>query len=257
MLKLNKKNLAFFFLLLFLVLTFSSFVPFLRTPVLSILRLPLNALTFTGREISGLFFFHRNMVQRHQFKNEAGLLTQRLNDMKEIEIENDRLRQLLSLKKEAPYKVIACRVIARSVDNWSSLVIIDKGSYHGIKKGFVVLSFEGLAGKVIETQSKTSKVILINDPNLSISALIQRSRQEGLVSGTLGNMLIMKYLPKEADVMISDVIITSGLTDSYPKGILIGTVVEVGEEFSGLSRYAIVKPNVNCSNLEEVLVIMQ
>jgi rod shape-determining protein MreC len=67
----------------------------------------------------------------------------------------------------------------------------------------------------------------------------------------------MKYLPPEADINPSDLVITSGLTNVYPKGLIIGRVVSVGEEFSGLSRYAIIRPAVNLSNLEEVLVIVQ
>jgi rod shape-determining protein MreC len=66
----------------------------------------------------------------------------------------------------------------------------------------------------------------------------------------------MKYLPKDADIQVSDVIITSGLTETYPKGLLIGSVLNIGEEFSGLSRYAIIKPVVNLSNIEEVLIII-
>jgi rod shape-determining protein MreC len=99
--------------------------------------------------------------------------------------------------------------------------------------------------------------MLINDPNFGVSAIVQRSRQEGLISGTLGGSLIMKYLPKDADIQISDVIITSGLTPIYPKGLLIGKVLTLGEELSGLTRYAIIKPAVNLSNIEEVLIIIQ
>jgi len=66
----------------------------------------------------------------------------------------------------------------------------------------------------------------------------------------------MKYLPPDADVIVSDTVLTSGLTQNYPKNLLLGTVTEVEEEFSGLSRYAIIKPSTNFSNLEEVLVII-
>jgi rod shape-determining protein MreC len=67
----------------------------------------------------------------------------------------------------------------------------------------------------------------------------------------------MRYLPEEPDIKIGDVIITSGLNYTHPKGLLIGTVIEIGKEFSGLSRYAIIKPAVELSSIEEVLVIIQ
>lgn len=98
--------------------------------------------------------------------------------------------------------------------------------------------------------------MLINDPDFGVSAVVQRSRQEGLVSGTLGNNLIMRYLPKDADIKVSDIIVTSGLTGKYIKGLLIGRVVEIGDEFSGLSRYCLIKPAVSLSNIEEVLIII-
>ncbi|MBI3990849.1 MAG: rod shape-determining protein MreC [Candidatus Omnitrophica bacterium] len=190
-------------------------------------------------------------------KKEIDLLKQKLYVTNEIYLENGRLKSLLAFKQKTPFKVVAAKVIGRSADNWSSIAIIDKGSYHGIKRGLVVITYLGLAGRVIETENSTSKIMLINDPGLGVSAIVQRSRQEGLVSGTLGRSLIMKYLPKDADIQPDDVVVTSGLTQAYPKGLAIGTVVNIGEEFSGLSRYCLVKPAVNLSSIEEVLVIIQ
>ena len=68
---------------------------------------------------------------------------------------------------------------------------------------------------------------------------------------------MMKYLPSEADIKVSDVVLTSGLTEMYPKGLPIGNVTEVGEEFSSLTRYALMKPSANLYNCEEVLVIIR
>ena len=97
---------------------------------------------------------------------------------------------------------------------------------------------------------------MVNDPSLNISCIDSRSRQEGLLSGTLGPNLIMRYLPEGADIKIGDTIITSGLNSTYPKGLLVGIVVDVSEEFSGLNLYATVRPAVNLTNIEEVLLII-
>jgi rod shape-determining protein MreC len=120
-----------------------------------------------------------------------------------------------------------------------------------------VVNYLGLVGRVIEVSGSASKIMLINDPNLSVSAIAQRSRQEGLVTGTLGNSLVMKYLPADADIEISDTVVTSGFSSNYPKGILIGTVTSINTEFSGLSRYALIKPAAGLSGLEEVLIIVE
>ncbi len=66
----------------------------------------------------------------------------------------------------------------------------------------------------------------------------------------------MRYLPDDADIAVGDLVVTSELSQLYPKGILVGRVVNLGKEFSGLNRYALVKPAVDLANIEEVLVII-
>lgn len=254
--KFKKKSTVSFIVSVFLVLALSSVIPTVRIPILNTLKYPLNLLTLIRREIGGIIFYHRNLVQNERLKKEIDLLRQKLNTLDEIYLENTRLKNLLYFKQKSHFKVIAARVIGRSPDNWSSVVIIDKGRYNGIKHNMTAITYLGFVGRVIDATESTSKIMLINDPGFAVSVMVQRSRQEGLVSGTLGNSLIMRYLPKEADIKVSDVIITSGLTNTYPKGLLIGTVVDIGEEFSGLSHYAIIKPAVNLSNIEEVLIII-
>ncbi|TRZ50308.1 rod shape-determining protein MreC [bacterium] len=253
----NKKQLIYFCVVVLTILLISSLTQVLKSPALNILEYPLGLVSLLKHEIGGIIFYHRNLVLSERLRKENDYLKQKICSLNEITLENKRLEKLLVFKQKSPYKVIAARVIGRSSDNWSSTIIIDKGSYSGIRKGLAVISYLGLVGRVAETSEYTAKIMLISDSNIGVAALVQRSRQEGLVSGTLGSVLVMKYLPPEADISPSDLVITSGLTDVYPKGLIIGTVVSVGEEFSGLSRYAIIRPAVNLSNIEEVLVIIR
>ncbi|MCM8797166.1 MAG: rod shape-determining protein MreC [Candidatus Omnitrophica bacterium] len=257
MFRFRKRQLipAIIFGLSFVIL--SILIPILRTPFFLLLKQPALIFISAGREIKGFIFYHRNYVQNELLKKEVGFLKDRLLKQEEISIENKRLKQLLSFKQSSNFRVVPVRVIGRSPDNWSSTVIIDKGRYHGIKEGMPAITYVGLAGRVIEADEYVSRVLLINDPGLGVSAIIQRTRQEGLVIGTLGNYLIMKYLPEDADVKVQDVVITSGLNATYPKGLLIGHVVSVGQEFSGLSCYAVIRPAVNLATIEELLVIVQ
>lgn len=256
MLKVKKKILIIVASSCLSVLILSLSIPSIRAPFLNILKQPLKLLTLIQREFQGIIFYHSNFIQNDRFKREIDYLNNKLNAQQEFLLENARLKNLLSFKQNSTYKLIAAKVIARSPDSWTSNIIIDKGRNNGIKRGMAVVTYLGLVGRVIEAQESTSKVLLISDPNLSVSAIDQRSRQEGLVCGTLGAHLIMKYLPEEADINIQDTVITSGLNEVYPKGIIIGTVVDIGKEFSGLSRYAIIKPSVSLSNIEEVLIII-
>lgn len=256
MFKLNKKKLIPFLAVSALLILLSASILILSIPVLNISKQPFKLLDLAKREIGGFVFFHHNLVENERLKKENDYLKYKINGLNEVYLENARLKNNLAFKKESPFGIISARVIARPADNWSAGLIIDKGASHGIKKGMAAVTYLGLAGRIIETTGGTSKVILLRDPNLGVSSLVQRSRQEGLVCGTLGPNLIMKYLPEDADIKLQDVIVSSGLNDTYPKGLLIGRVIDIGREFSGLSRFAIVKPAVNLSNIEEVLVIV-
>lgn len=255
--KFKKKSLIFSIVFLFLLIFLSCFIPILRTPIINILKFPIQIFNFLGREAGGIVFYHRNLVQTERLQKEIDFLRRKLNQADEFSLENRRLNGLLTLKEKSSYKIITARVISRSADNWSSAIIIDKGGTSGIKHGMAVITYLGLAGRVVTTTSTSSNIKLINDPDISVSCMVQRSRQEGLVSGALGSFLIMKYLPKEADINSGDTIITSGLTEAYPKGLIVGTVVNVGEELSGLTRYAVIKPAVNLNSIEEVLIIVR
>ncbi len=256
MFKFTKQNLTKLVIPALIILILLGIIPAVRNPILDLMISPLKLASFLKREAGGIIFYHRNMVTNESLSREVDILSRKLNDLNELSLENTRLRNLLSFKQKAPFKVIPALVIGRSIDSWSSIIIIDKGSKQGLKRGMIVINHAGLLGRITEVTNYTSKVSLINDPSTGISAFIQRSRQEGLVSGTLGNSLTMRYLPKDADVVVSDVVITSGLTDLYPKGLLIGTVVEVADEFNGLSRYCTIKPVVDLSSIEEVMVII-
>lgn len=253
----KNKKLIFFAVFAACLLSILSTIPAVRPSFLGALNYPLAIVASLRRQMSAIIFYHRNFIQNESLKKEIDALKSKLNSLENIYLENARLANLISFKRQSPYQTIAARVIGRSADSWSSNIIIDKGKRQGIKKQMAVVTDLGLVGRVIEAQESVSRVLLICDPNLGVSCLVQRSRQEGLVSGTLGTNLIMRYLPKQADIKLNDVIITSGLNGTYPKAVLIGTVTAIGREFSGLSSYAIIKPAVNLSSIEEVLVIIQ
>jgi rod shape-determining protein MreC len=252
----NKKRIIYSLAFLVGLFFLSSLIPFLRAPVIRIIKSPLTLFSLVRQEIGGMIMYHSNMVRCQKLQQRNELLRRNLIDREELLRENARLKELLSLRKQLPYKVIAAGVIGRDPTNWSSVIIINKGTASGIRKGYACVSFLGLVGRVVEVFPTVSKVMLINDPSLSVSGLVQRSRQEGLVSGTLGGTLIMRYLPRESDIAANDTVVTSGLTDVYPKGILIGTVTATGDEFSSLSRFAYIRPSVDLARLEELLVII-
>ena len=251
-----KKKLISSVVLVALFLFILSWVPFVRPAALSVLKFPLCIFNGAKRELSGIILYHHNYILNGHLINENNLLKNKFNTLNEIYLENTRLKKLLAFKQQSAFKVIPARVIGRATDNFASVVIIDKGNFNGVRRGMSVVTHLGLLGRVIESSQDISKVMIISDPSLGVSGVVQRTRQEGLVSGTLGTYLIMKYLPQDADIRIQDRVITSGINQAYPKGILIGTVVDIGNEFSSLGRYAVIRPAANLSYVEEVLVVV-
>jgi rod shape-determining protein MreC len=233
-------------------LSFSSF----KNSTQKTFKAHLSLIGLLKREFAGIIFYHRNMVELGKSNNEVETLRRKLFDLREFEQENARLKGLLSFKQKSPLRLVSARVIARSPDSWSSSVLIDKGRFNGIRRGMAVINAQGLVGRVAESVDNSSKIFLVNDPSQGISSIVQRSRQEGLVNGYLGSNLIMRYLPEDAKITVGDIIITSEFSQVYPKGLLVGKVINIAKEFSGLSLYAVVKPAADLSSIEEVLVII-
>jgi rod shape-determining protein MreC len=255
--KVKKKTLIVVAASAISLILISFSIPSVRAPFLEIFLHPFNIITAIQKEAGGLIFYHRNYVLNDRLQDENYFLRNKINSFAELALENRRLRELLALKEKTAFKVLPAHVIGRSADSWSSVIIVDKGSDCGILRGMAAVNFLGLIGRVTEVSPSASKVTLLNDPNVAVSGLLQRSRQEGLISGTLGSYLIMRYLPEDVDAKPGDIVVTSGLNVMYPKGLLVGTVESVNKEFSGLSRYAIVKPAAKLSGIEEVLIIVQ
>ena len=256
MFKLSRRTITSFIFVVCAVFLISIFSPFFKNSAQKTFQPHLTLIELLKRECAGIIFYHRNMVELDRLNSDVENLRRRLFDLREIEQENARLKGLLGFKQKSPLRLVCARVIARSPDSWSSSVIIDKGRSSGLRRGMAVINIRGLVGRVIEVAENNSKVLLVNDPSQGISSIVQRSRQEGLVTGSLGSNLIMRYLPSDAQIEAGDIIITSELSQIYPKGLLVGKVINIGKEFSGLSRYAVIKPAAELSSIEEVLVIL-
>ncbi len=180
----------------------------------------------------------------------------------EFEAENQRLRALLGYKQVAvQFDLEPARVIGRDAATWSSMIIVNRGTADGIANDMAVVTEMGLVGHVIDAGINTSKVQLILDPRSSVGTLIQRpeSRVAGIVEGDLNNptMPRMVNIPKNSDVIVGDVIVTSGFGGVYPKGIVVGKIKDIQNEESGLLKYGVVETTVNFQKLEDVAIITQ
>ena len=253
-----QKHLTFLVLFLYVLLIYFSPPRYINKPkfiILQIVRLPLSVASRISSNINYLFHSKDLINQNKLLQKTVDNLTTELSRNNEIEKENLRLRKLVQFKKASSFKLIPAKVIGRDSSNLSDSIIINVGSNKSVKEDTVVVSKAGLIGRVYNSFSAMSKVMLITDANSRISAIISRSRQFGMLYGTSAGLCILKHLPLDVDLILGDEVITSGFSDIYPKGIAVGKVVRIVKEPRGLTLSAIIQPHVDMGRLEEVLCI--
>ena len=256
----TRKKLVY--ILIFLIPTFVLLSRFrIFSPIkfgfISIISAPARVLSFPIKEIKKILYYHRTFDEYRRLRTETDVLKARLIGLEEVIRENTRLEKLLEFKRELVYSSVTASVIGRDPSNWRSSMIIDKGKKEGIELGMTVVNALGVVGRIAEVGDNFSKVILLLDPQFSVAAVIKRSGESGLVTGTLQGGCRMSYIASEADVLPGDMVITSKLSSSFPEGLLIGEVVRLNKDFDGSSSECIIEPAVYFSQIEEVLVILQ
>jgi rod shape-determining protein MreC len=196
------------------------------------------------------------------YKGEIERLRQKIVDLEternrllEAEATNRRLQRLLEFRSQMPTGGITASIIAASASPWFKSCLLDKGSAEGIRKGMAVVTPLGALGRVIEVTPHTAKVLLVTDPNSGLDVMVQRTRARGIVSGSLENGPIMKYVKHSEDVQIGDRLVTSGLDGIFPKGMMVATVISVSKQTVGLFQQISVLPAVTLDRTEQVLVV--
>jgi rod shape-determining protein MreC len=170
--------------------------------------------------------------------------------------------KLEAAQRALPYKTVTAPVIARDPSGVLKTIVIGAGTDQGVRVDEVVLSEQGVVGRVSEAGSNYAKVLLITDSASSVSALVQTNRASGIVRGQYGDTLVMEWILQSDPVKPGDVIVTAGLglgtelRSLYPKGLVIGTVVDVTKAEVSAYQRAVVAPAVDLRKLENVLVIV-
>jgi rod shape-determining protein MreC len=182
---------------------------------------------------------------------------------KEIERQNDLLTGLLQLQNAFEYRTTAAEVIARESSEFRRLVTISKGSDDGIAEGDVVIAEGGaLAGRVIEVGPNFAKVVLITDQSSTVIGQLQSSLATGEVVGTLEETLQMKNVDSTEGIELGEEVVTAGIElaggirSPYPKGLLLGQVIDVRRDANSIVQTAFLKPAANLEKLEYVLVVL-
>jgi rod shape-determining protein MreC len=188
--------------------------------------------------------------------------------VRELESENAELRAQLEYKQENPDYLLTGATVLEENENRAqvlgqdpsalvSFIIIDQGREENVAVGMPVITPAGLVGRVSEVGAHWARVRLLSDTSSSVNAVVQSTRATGIVQGQGqgSDLLVMRYLPLGESVKEGDIILTSGISGTFPKRLVIGQVVQVNQRDTDLFTEALVRPSVDLQRLEYVLVM--
>jgi rod shape-determining protein MreC len=203
-------------------------------------------------------------VGLRQVRAENEVLRRRLADT-EVALQEQRaladrsrgLEKLLELRDRTTLRTTGAEIIAAGATPDFRTVTLDKGTRDGLAADMAVIAPAGIVGRVVVPSAGAAKVQLLIDRNAAAGAVIERreSRAQGVVVGTGDTLLRMEYVSEIADIAVGDMVVTSGIDGIYPKGFIIGRV-EAVEKSGTTFKTILVRPAVDFSSLEEVLVVL-
>lgn len=202
----------------------------------------------------------REMARENQnYIQQIAQLTAERDLLEEQLAENREAGNILAYQEKLDTASVYARVIARENGSWLEQFTINRGSQDGIAENMVVVNEHGLVGRILEVGESYAKVMTIVDPRSSISIMLQRSRDEGVLKGTQdagasSPLCTLEYLPFNADMVPGDKVVTSDLGGVFPRGLTVGTIVEAASAKNS-GQYALVEPAVDFGQISHVLVL--
>ena len=236
-----------------------TFVQTLLNP----LKAGFNALTKQAEQYySYMFRYEALAAENEQLKASIAQMEDVARQADATSRENQRLRALLEFKTtHEDYKLVDSYIIGWSSSDFSNTFTINRGTDAGIDINQVAITENGeVVGLVTEAGPNYAVVKTVLDSTLEISATIASSGYNGMVSGGYirGNetLLQMNYLPSSSIIRNKDQVVTSGST-VYPRGLILGHVVDAGFEETGVAKFALLQPAADIESLEQVFILTQ
>lgn len=198
--------------------------------------------------------------ENERLRKQIDALENENRELKSYKRKNEELTELLKMKNQFnEFESLGANIIAKDPGNWFNTFKIDRGLKDGVNINSPVITRKGLVGRVFVSYPFSSKVISLIDVDTTVSGRVSRTRDLVRIRGDLlfknKGLCVMDYITPDADISVGDTVETSGLGGLYPKGIMIGTILEIRKVGSEINRYAIIEPVVDLKRLEEVLVL--
>lgn len=189
-------------------------------------------------------------------------LENKLIEYNRMKDENQTLREMFEYSEaNENYNYLGCNIVGYSGGNISNGYVIDKGTNDGVKKDMIVITPQGLVGKVTKAENSYSIVQTILNENIAVASMVESTREttgvlQGVTDNKNKNLTILSNIPIDSEIKEGDVILTSGLGGMYPKEIRIGEVVSIEVDSVGIMKKAVVKPYVDFNKLEGLFVVV-
>lgn len=184
-------------------------------------------------------------------------LSEEVNLLREAQLENIRLRQMLELRQRSDYPTLPAHIVGKTLQLMRNTITLDVGRENGIAEQMPIVTGLGLVGKISAASNGYSIGQILFNRRMRVSAKIQRSRVDGIIEWEGGANLVLKNVAKTLDVQTGDVVVTSDYSSLYPEGIRIGTVASAAQIPGSLFQRVEVIPSVDFATLEEVFVVLQ
>jgi len=214
-----------------------------------------NVIAGTAEGVSAVHDLWAYKQANHNLGSELVVARARIQQLSDKAAEVDRLKALLNFKAPPPYRSVAAQVIAASPEDGSTAVVIDRGRDAGLQVDLPVITPEGVVGKIAAVYAHTAQVLLITDPSSGVGCLLEKSRIQGILKGAGEERCHLHYVMDDQNIPAGEAVVTSGLDQIYPKGLLVGYVVRA--ESGNIYQQIAVKPAASLSRLENVLVLFE
>lgn len=168
----------------------------------------------------------------------------------------DRARALALFLQKDPNRYVAARIVGTAPGAGTKVVLVDRGTKDGVRKGMAVLTPDGIAGKVTAAYPSGSQVLLVTDSTFAAGVISQKHRVHGILRGQGHNTCTVEYVQNEDSLEVGEWLYTSGNDRVFPKGLPVGQVklVRPGKMFF---KEVFVTPSGLQQGLEEVLIVVE
>jgi len=197
--------------------------------------------------------------QNDQYRDEIDRLQSEIAQLRELEVENRDLRNLLGLKQRSGTgELLPARVIARDPSPFVQAITLDRGTDDGVKEGMTIISWRGVVGRVSRVSPTSSKVLLITDTSSSISGRVQSatSRVTGIIKGRPEGGLVMQRIPNDETLQTGETVVTSDFGGLMPEGLVVGQIIQIRRKDVDVLQEAVIEPSADMKRLERLYVLL-